>query len=161
MINIEETTAVHDIDSVTVYSVDLPLSLEVNTSSIPTLIPIDSGAQVSTMPFIHPRMTNKRSSDQMLSFGNHSTAKVECIGNLGELRDIMVNKDTKPLISMAKLCKENKIPIIVTADKMYLMKPKTRPRIAESDILMFAELSDGLYKVNFSELMEKVGKVSE
>jgi hypothetical protein len=73
----------------------------------------------------------------------------------------MVNKDTKPLLSMAKLCKDNKIPIVVTADTMYLLKPDSRPRILESDILMLAPLKDGLYKANFAELLQKVGKVSE
>jgi len=73
----------------------------------------------------------------------------------------MVKKESKPLISMAKLCRDNRIPIVVTADTMYLLKPDSRPRILQSDILMLAPLKDGLYKADFKELLEKFGKVSE
>ena len=161
MIEISSSPSTNDVNSVTISSVDLPVESNSAFNSVWKFIPIDSGAQVTTMPVAHPKLSNRRSTDQILSFGNHSTAKVECIGDLGEIRDIMVNKDTKPLLSMAKLCKDNKIPIVVTADTMYLLKPDSRPRILESDILMLAPLKDGLYKANFAELLQKVGKVSE
>jgi len=127
--------------------------------TVPVQVPIDSGAQVTTMTSKSRWMTNVKPSTQVLSFGNNTTSKVECVGDIGEIKGVVVNKDTKTLISLPKLCTDNAIPIVCTSDKMYLLKPTSVVRFKESSILMETPLVNGLYRANFNELISKVGKV--
>jgi hypothetical protein len=128
-------------------------------SVIPETVPIDSGAQVTTLSAESKHLTNKRSTDLTLSFGNNTTSKVECVGDLGEMKGVMVNRNTKTLISLPKLCTENRVPVVCTSDKMYLLRPDSKVTFKQSSILLEAPLQDGLYRANFMDLISKVGKV--
>jgi len=128
--------------------------------AIPVDVPIDSGAQVTTMSVRPKYLTNVRPSAQVLSFGNHTTSKVECVGDIGEIKGVVVNKDTKTLISLPKLCTDNGIPIVCTSEKMFLLKPDSVVHFKESCVLMEVPLVDGLYRANFEELVSKVGKIN-
>lgn len=126
---------------------------------IPPDVVIDSGAAITTLSAKPSFLSNVKPSDQILSYANHSTSKVECTGDLGEMKNVVVNKDTKTLVSLPKLCTENKLPIVCDDRMMYLLKPSAKVQFRAADVLLKAPLKAGLYRANFNDLVAKVGKI--
>ena len=105
-------------------------------------------------------MTNTRSSNQYLMFANDATLPIDTIGDVGEIKDVIVcNGMTKSLGSVSKVAKDMKQTCIFTGVGAYVLKPGIAPSFKQSGVSMYFKLKDGLYSAPVNETLQRLGQL--
>ena len=107
-------------------------------------------------------MTNARSSNQHLIFANDQTLPIQSIGDVGEIKDIIIcNGMTKSLGSVSKVAKDMKQTCIFTGMGAYVLKPGVAPSFNQSDVSMYFKLKDGLYGAPVNQTLSRLGQLKK